>query len=46
MPCEWRVRVNVKADELLYEPKLIALGGLAFAEVKQRSRFNGGIRPV
>ena len=35
-----RQSVNSKGDELLYEPHLIATGGLPFSELKQRSRIN------
>jgi hypothetical protein len=37
---DWRMLVNGKADELLYECHLIATGGLPFAELKQRSHIN------
>ena len=37
---DWRMLVNGKADELLYERHLIATGGLPFAELKQRSHIN------
>ena len=40
MSGDWRVLVNGKGDELLYERHLIATGGLSFAELKQRSRIN------
>jgi hypothetical protein len=39
-PWDWRMLVNGKADELLYERHLIATGDLPFAELKQRSRIN------
>jgi hypothetical protein len=32
--------VNGKADEMLYERRVIATGGLPFAELKQRSHIN------
>ncbi len=40
MPWDWRILVNGKGDELLYERHLIATGGLSFAELKQRSEIN------
>jgi len=39
-PWDWRLLVNGKADELLYERHVIATGGLGFAELKQQSRIN------
>jgi hypothetical protein len=39
-PWDWRMLVNGKADELLYERRLIATDGLSFAELKQRSHIN------
>jgi Domain of unknown function (DUF4105) len=36
-PWDWRILLNGKADELLYQDHAIATGGLPFAEVKQRS---------
>ncbi len=40
MPRDWRILLNGKGDELLYERHLIATGGLPFAELKQRSHIN------
>ena len=40
MPWDWRILVNGKGDELLYQQHLIATGGLPFSELKQRSRIN------
>jgi Domain of unknown function (DUF4105) len=37
---DWRMLINGKADELLYERHAIATGGLPFAELKQRSLIN------
>ena len=37
---DWRMLVNGKSDELLYERHLIATGGLPFAELKKRSQIN------
>jgi hypothetical protein len=39
-PWDWRILVNGKGDELLYERHLVATGGLPFAELKQRSYIN------
>lgn len=39
-PWDWRLLVNGKADELLYERKMIATGGLSFPKLKQRSLIN------
>jgi len=40
MPWDWRMLLNGKADEMLYERQVIATGGLPFAELKQRSLIN------
>lgn len=37
MKWDWRLLVNGKGDELMYERHAIATGGLSFAELKQRS---------
>jgi hypothetical protein len=34
---DWRILLNGKADEMLYQDHAIATGGLPFAELKQRS---------
>src|SRR6266513_2279452 len=39
-PWDWRMLVNGKADEMLYERHAIATGGLPFSELKQRSLIN------
>jgi hypothetical protein len=39
-PWDWRILLNGKGDELLYERHLIATGGLPFSELKQRSYIN------
>jgi hypothetical protein len=44
MPWDWRMLVNGKGDELLYERHLIATGGLPFAELKRRSHINDRAR--
>ena len=40
VPWDWRMLVNGKADEMLYERHAIATGGLPFSELKQRSLIN------
>jgi len=40
LPWDWRILLNGKADEMLYERHAIATGGLPFAELKQRSLIN------
>jgi len=37
---DWRILANGRADELLYEQKKVATGGLSFAELKRRSLIN------
>ena len=39
-PWDWRMLANGKADEMLYERRLIATGGLSFAELKKQSLIN------
>jgi hypothetical protein len=39
-PWDWRMLVNGKADEMLYQHHLIATGALPFGELKQRSLIN------
>jgi uncharacterized protein DUF4105 len=39
-PWDWRMLINGKADELLYERHAIVTGGLPFSELKQRSLIN------
>lgn len=39
-PWDWRMLVNGKADEMLYERHAIATGGLPFSELKARSLIN------
>jgi hypothetical protein len=43
-PWDWRILLNGKADELLYERHAIATGRLPFAELKQRSLINNRAR--
>src|SRR5438093_510258 len=37
IPWDWRILLNGKGDELMYERDLIVTGGLPFAELKARS---------
>jgi len=37
VPWDWRILLNGKGDELLYERHLLVTGGLPFAELKTRS---------
>jgi len=39
-PWDWRILLNGKADEMLYQNRAIATGGLSFTELKQRSLIN------
>jgi hypothetical protein len=40
VPWDWRILLNGKGDELMYERHLIVTGGLPFAELKTRSLIN------
>jgi hypothetical protein len=40
VPWDWRILLNGKADEMLYQDHAIATGGLSFTELKQRSLIN------
>lgn len=40
LPWDWRMLVNGKGDEMLFERNVIATGGLPFAELRQRSLIN------
>jgi len=39
-PWDWRILLNGKADEMLYQDHAIATGGLSFTDLKQRSLVN------
>ena len=39
-PWDWRILLNGKMDEMLYQDHAIATGGLSFTELKQRSLIN------
>ena len=43
-PWDWRILLNGKADEMLYQDHAIATGGLTFTELKQRSLINDRAR--
>src|SRR5205809_6319208 len=45
-PWDWRMLVNGKADEMLYQRHLIATGALPFGELKQRSLISKRARAV
>ena len=40
IPWDWRILLNGKGDELMYEHQLIITGGAPFAELKARSLIN------
>jgi len=40
LPWDWRILLNGKADEMLYQDHALATGGLSFSELKQRSLIN------
>jgi hypothetical protein len=40
LPWDWRILLNGKADEMLYQDHAFATGGLSFTELKQRSLIN------
>ena len=44
MPWDWRILVNGKGDEMMYERHLVVTGDLPFAELKQRSHINARAR--
>lgn len=44
LPWDWRILVNGKGDEMLYERKAIRTAGLPFAELKQRVHINAAAR--
>jgi hypothetical protein len=43
-PWDWRMLINGKMDEMLYEDHVIATSGLPFPELKQQSLINQGAR--
>ena len=40
MPWDWRILLNGKGDEMMYERHVLATAGLPFAELKRRSHIN------
>ncbi|MFL6584161.1 MAG: DUF4105 domain-containing protein [Chthoniobacterales bacterium] len=40
MPWDWRLLLNGKSDQMLFERHVIATGGLSFDELKRQSRIN------
>jgi hypothetical protein len=40
IPWDWRILVNGKGDELLYQERALVTGGLPFAELKTQSLIN------
>ena len=40
LPWDWRILLNGKADEMLYQDHAFATGGLSFTKLKQRSLIN------
>ncbi len=44
LPWDWRILVNGKGDEMLYERKAIHTAGLPFAELKRRVHINAAAR--
>src|SRR5947207_10405647 len=43
-PWDWRILLNGKADEMLYQDHALATGGLSFTELKQRSLIDARAR--
>ncbi len=44
MPWDWRILLNGKGDEMMYERQLIETSGLSFSELKRRSWINDRAR--
>ena len=44
IPWDWRILVNGKGDELMFERRKLVTGGLSFAELKSRSLITGKAR--
>jgi hypothetical protein len=44
MPWDWRLLLNGKGDELMFERHTIATAGLSFPELKARSLVNNRAR--
>ena len=43
-PWDWRMLVNGKGDEMLYERGVLTNDGLPFARLKERARINEAAR--
>lgn len=43
-PLDWRILVNGKGDEMMFERGTIATGGLAFAELRQKALINAAAK--
>jgi Domain of unknown function (DUF4105) len=43
-PWDWRILLNGKADELMFERGVLVTSGLPFAELKTRSLINGAAK--
>jgi hypothetical protein len=46
VPWDWRILLNGKGDELLYERHLIVTDGLPFVELKTRSLIGARAKPA
>ena len=44
MPWDWRILLNGKGDELLYDRGAIATGGLPFDELKKRALIDSAAK--
>jgi hypothetical protein len=44
IPWDWRILLNGKADEMMFERGTLVTGGLPFAELKQRAHINDRAR--
>lgn len=44
LPWDWRILLNGKGDEMMYDRSLLVTGGLPFAELKARSLINASAR--
>ena len=44
MPWDWRILLNGKGDELMFERKTIVTAGLPFAELKKRALIDAAAR--
>jgi len=44
MPWDWRILLNGKGDEMMFENRTIATGGLPFRELRQRTLINSAAK--